>query len=229
MKIEICPPPRIFGRAIFAGLMLLGSTFVLAHTTQTTDNSDAQAAAAQLRRDPGQHVQLEGQLEIIHQDFKDGHGRFVYTLKQADGTRVPLLSLKGAPTHLLTGDHVRADGQLSGGSLILASGSTNVRKSGGGSTTSSIPVPYTFGAQSTLVILVNFQDDAIQPYAVTDVQNAFSTAANSFIMLNSYQQTSLTANSVAWHTIPLSVTTCDTSQIATYAESAATAAGVNLS
>ncbi len=188
MKIEICAP-RIFGYAIFAGLILLGSTFVLAHTTQTTDDSNAQAAAAQLRRDPGQHVQLEGQLEIIHQDFKDGHGRFVYTLKQADGTRVPLLSLKGAPTHLLTGDHVRADGQLSGGSLILASGSTNVKKSGGGgSTTSSIPVPYTFGAQSTLVILVNFQDDAIQPYAVTDVQNAFFTAANSFIMENSYQR-----------------------------------------
>src|SRR5207245_9030044 len=121
-------------------------------------------------------------------------------------------------------------GQLSGGRLILASGSTNVRKSGGcGSTTSSTPVSYTFGAQSTLVILVNFQDDAIQPYAVTDVQNAFFTAGNSFIMENSYQQTSLTGDVVGWYTIPLSVTTCDTSQIATYAESAATAAGVNLS
>src|SRR6266404_6149546 len=175
----ICAPRilsrSIFGRAILAGLMLLGSTFTLAHNAGTTDNSDAQAAAAQLKRDPGQHVQLDGQIEIVHQDFKDGHGRFVYTLKQADGTVVPMHFLKGAPTHLLSGDHVRADGQLSGGSLILYSGSTNVGKTGGGgtTTTSSIPVPYTFGSQSTLVILVNFQDDAIQPYTVADVQNVF--------------------------------------------------------
>jgi hypothetical protein len=90
-------------------------------------------------------------------------------------------------------------------------------------------VPYTFGNQSALVILVNFQDDVVEPYAVTDVQNAFFTTANSFVQENSYQQTSLTGNVVGWYTIPLSVATCDTSQIATYAQSAATAAGVDLS
>jgi len=52
MKSEICAP-RIFGRAIFAGLMLLGSTFAFAHNPGTTDESDAKAAAAQLQRDPG--------------------------------------------------------------------------------------------------------------------------------------------------------------------------------
>src|SRR5712692_5993853 len=158
MESKICP--RIFSTKIFvintivAGIIFLSSTLALAHNTGTTDNSDAQAAAAQLQRDPGQHVQLQGQIEIVHQDFNDGHGRFVYTLKQADGTRVPMHFLKGAPTHLLTGDHVSADGQLSGGSLILASGSTNLTKT---TTTSngktpppppapSIPVPNTFGA-----------------------------------------------------------------------------------
>src|SRR6266704_5546452 len=141
MKIKICAP-RIFGRAIFAGLMLLGSTVVLAQTSASS------TAAAQSR------VQLEGQIEIVHQDFKDGHGRFVYTLKQADGTRVPLQFVKHPPTHLLTGDHVRVTGQRSGGGLLLYSGSTNVRKTGGGGTTptSSIPVPYTFGSQKTLII-----------------------------------------------------------------------------
>src|SRR5713226_7110498 len=235
MKFKICTP-RIFGRALFVGLMLLGSTFVLAHNAGTTDNSDAQAAAAQLQRDPGQHVQLQGQIEIVHQDFSDGHGRFVYTLKQADGTRVPLQFLKKPPTHLLTGDHVQADGQLSGGSLILASGSTNLTKTtttSNGKTppppTPSIPVPNTFGAQSTLVILVNFQDDAVQPYTVTDAQNVFFGTANNFFSENSYQQTSLTGDVVGWYTIPDSVTTCNMSQIATDAKSAAVAAGVNLS
>jgi hypothetical protein len=89
-------------------------------------------------------------------------------------------------------------------------------------------VPYTFGSQNTLVILVNFQDEAIQPYAVSDVQNAFFTTANNFITENSYGQTSLTGDVVGWYTIPDSVTTCNISQIATNAQNAAVAAGVNL-
>src|SRR6266536_808432 len=121
MKIRICTP-RIFGRAIFAGLMLLGSTPVLAHNPKDSDLADDPAVAAQLQSGKGQPVQLEGELEIIHQDLTDGHGRFVYSLKRGDGTRVPLKFAKHPPTHLLTGDHVRANGQLSGGTLLLYSG-----------------------------------------------------------------------------------------------------------
>src|SRR5947208_8036767 len=182
--------------------------------------------------DQGEGVKLEGELEIIHQDFKDGRGRYLYSLKLSDGTRVPLRFLKEPSAHLLTGDDVRVNCRLSGGSLILYSGSTNVKKTTGGSTTtstSSTPVPYTFGAQSTLIILVNFQDDIVEPYMATDVQNAFFTTANSFITENSYGQASLTGAVVGWYTIPDSVTTCNTSQIATDAKSAATAVGVNLS
>jgi M6 family metalloprotease-like protein len=214
-------------------LVLIGSTFVLAHTPDT--NTIDSAAAAQWQAG-GQRVQLEGELEIVHQDYKDGHGQFVYSLKTADGTRVPLRFVKHPPTHLLTGDHVRANGQLSGGSLTLYSGSTNLTKTtaANGRTPPpppppSIPVPYTFGVQSTLVILVNFQDDVVEPYAVTDVQNAFFTTANGFITENSYGQTSLTGDVVGWYTIPDSVTTCNISQMATDAQHAATAAGVNLS
>ncbi len=204
---------------------------------QTRSEGGQDPRAAQSQVGPDQGVQLEGELEIVYQDFKDGHHRLLYSLKRSDGTRVPLQFVKEPPTHLLTGDHVRANGQLSGGTLILYSGSTSLTKTtttsragdATGTTTSSIRVPYTLGAQYTLVILVNFQDDAIQPYAVADVQNAFFTAANSFIMENSYGQTSLTGNVVGWYTIPVSVTMCDISQIATAAQNAATAAGVNLS
>src|SRR5437773_4670975 len=119
----------------------------------------ASAAAAQSGVGPGQAVQLEGELEITYQDFKDGHHRLLYSLKQSDGTRVPLQFVNEPPRHFLTGDHIRANGQLSGGSLILYSGgAVTSGDTSGGSTTSSIPVPYTIGAQSTLVILVNFQD-----------------------------------------------------------------------
>src|SRR5437667_205933 len=187
-------------------------------------------AAAQDSAPADQGVQLEGELEITYQDFKDGHHRLLHSLKLSDGTRVPLQFVKEPPAHLLTGDHVRANGQLSNGSLILYSGSTNLTSDTNGSTTaSSIPVPNTIGAQSTLIILVNFQDDAVQPYTVTDVKNAFFGTANNFIMENSSGQTSLTGTAVGWYTIPDSVTTCNISQIATDAKSAATAAGVHLS
>ncbi len=142
--------PRICGRAIFAGLLLL-TTFAFAHNPDTNDSNPVAAAQWQAG---GQQVQLEGQLEIIHQDFKDGHGRFVYSLKLANGSRFPLQFVKHPPTHLLTGDHVRATGQLSSRTLTLYSGSTNLSQTtvSNGKTqpppTSSIPVPNTFGAQS---------------------------------------------------------------------------------
>lgn len=184
------------------------------------------------------NVQLEGELEITYQDYKDGHHTLSYSLKRSDGSRVPLQFAKEPPTHLLSGEHVRVSGQPSGGSLILYSGPT---KTGGGSgsgttsgdatgnTSSSIPVPYTFGTQSTLVILVNFQDLTTQPYATSDVYNAFFGAANDFFVENSYGQASLNGDVVGWYTIPNSSATCDIYQIGSAAQSAATAAGVNLS
>ena len=95
-------------------------------------NSQSEEAAAQAQVGPSQQDQLEGELEIVHQDFEDGRGRYLYFLKVPDGTQVPLHFIKEPPTHVLTGDHVRVSGQLSSGSLILYSGSTNVKKTGGG-------------------------------------------------------------------------------------------------
>ena len=229
--------PRTFCTSfLLTVVMLFGSTSGLAQTSNTDSPAAAQSQVGQ-----GQAAQLEGQLEIVYQDFKD-HSRLSYSLKQSDGTRVPLQFTKQPPTHLLTGDHVQVSGQRSGSGLILYSGSTNIKKTGGGgsssctadsgqtcSTASSIPVPNTFGAQSTLIILVNFQDDVVEPYTVADAQNAYFGTANNFSMENSYGQTSLTGTVVGWYTIPDSVTTCNTSQIATDAQSAATANGVNLS
>ena len=226
-----------------AALALLGF-FSLSSTASAQNAEDSglnatgsPAAAAQSQVALGQQVQLEGQPEILYQDFKDGRHPLSYSLKRSDGTRVPLQFVKEPPTHLLTGDHVRASGQLSGGSLILYSGSTSVTKtttttSAGdatGTSTTSIPVPNTFGTEYVLVILVNFQDDVVQPYDIAEAQSVFFGTANSFFQENSYGQTSLTGDVVGWYTIPVSVTTCDTSQIATAAQNAATAAGVNLS
>jgi M6 family metalloprotease-like protein len=221
MNFKICAP-RISGRAIFAGLMLLGSTSILAQTGNST--------AVQSQVAAGQRVQIEGQLEILHQDLTNGRGLYSYFLKKSDGTRVPLKFTTQPPTHLLTGVHVRADGQLSGGNLVLYSGNTNLTNTTTSqSSSASIPAPNTFGPQSTLVILVNFQDDAIQPFTVAAAQSTYFGTLNNFISENSYGQTSLTGTVVGWFTIPDSVTTCNMTQIATDAQNAAAASGVSLS
>ena len=226
MKAKTCVL-RIPCCAIFASLVLFCSTPVLAHNPDARGTDSAAAAQWQAG---GPQVQLEGQLEILYQDFKD-RSRVSYSLKQPDGTRVPLQFVGHPPTHLLTGDHVQVTGQRSGGGLILYSGS-NVQKTTISTTTtstSSTPPPNTFGPQSTLVMLVNFQDYATQPYTVADAQNTYFGTANNFIMENSYGQTSLTGDVVGWYMIPDSITTCNISQIATDAQNAAAAGGANLS
>ncbi len=213
---------RIAGLGLFAIFVLgaLASAF-----------AQGNSAAAQTIAGPSKHVQLEGELEILQQDFKD-HGRLLYSLKQQDGTRVPLHFQKEPPTHLLTGDHVTAEGDLSGGNLVLYSGSsltTNTKTTSTSTTTSTGPVLNTLGAQYTLVMLVNFQDDPVQPYTISDAQTLFSGSVNDFFVENSYGQTSIVPTVVGWYTIPDSVTTCNLAQIATDAQNAAVAAGTNLS
>ncbi len=226
-------------KEFFLPLRILTAIIVL-NLTLSVVHAQGNSPAVSGNASNGQHlglnqqVQLEGELEIIHQDFRDGRSRNLYSLKTSDGSRVPLQFTKEPPTHLLTGDHVVVSGQRSGGSLVLYSGSTSIGKTktpppGPTPTPTSIPVPNTFGAQSTLVMLVNFQDGATQPYTTGDAFNAFFGSANNFVMENSYGQTSITGDVVGWYTIPDSITACNISQIAADAQSAATAAGVNLS
>lgn len=153
MKKQICPQTysHVFS-AVSVRIFPLGLLAVLALGAVASGFPQVSSAAAQSQVGTNQRVQLEGELEILHQDFKDGHGRFIYFLKLADGTRVPIHFVKHPPTHLLTGDRVLAKGQLSGDSLVLYSGSTSLTKTTTTSTTtatsSSIPVPNTFGSQS---------------------------------------------------------------------------------
>jgi M6 family metalloprotease-like protein len=90
-------------------------------------------------------------------------------------------------------------------------------------------VPNTFGAQKTLVMLVNFQDNPTQPYTLDYARSVVFGTTSNFYLENSYQQAWLTGDVFGWYTVPLASTTCDSGGIATYAEAAATAAGVNLS
>jgi hypothetical protein len=167
-----------------------------------------------------EEVEVEGVLEVLHEDRTDG-SRYLYFLETVT-SRFSLHFAADAPTDLETGDHIRVRGVRVGQALALDSGGTSVQ-------TLSVALPNTFGAQKTLVMLVNFQDKTTQPYTVATAQSIVFTTTSNFDLENSYQQTWLTGDVVGWYTIPLSSTVCDYSTLASYARQAATAAGVNLS
>jgi hypothetical protein len=166
-----------------------------------------------------EEVDVEGVLEVLHEDGHAG-SRFFYFLD----TAAERLSLHFAadPPELLTGARVRVRGVRVNQTLALGSG-----KKGSVQTLSSA-VPNTFGAQETLVILVNFQDAPSEPFTPDSVRTAFFTTTSDFWLENSYQQTWLAGDVVGWFTTALSSTVCDTSGIATQAQAAASAAGVDL-
>ena len=206
-------------RCRFRFNLLLGLSFLLLGISASESTSRAQAAAA---------VDLDGQFEVLHEDFGES-GRYLYFLNTSGG-HIPLRFSSNPPTRFVTGDHVRVHGTVDkDGTVILASGG-NVSNSPKAPPPPTGPLPNTFGAQSTLVILVNFQDaPTSQPYTVAAAQSLVFGTVNNFILENSYQQTWLTGDVVGWYTIPVSSTTCNISSIASYAQSAATAAGVTLS
>jgi uncharacterized repeat protein (TIGR01451 family) len=168
-----------------------------------------------------QEVEIEGELEVQVEDRDDGH-RYRYFLDAAS-ERFSLHFAADPPTDLLTGSHVRVNGVEVDGALALSSGSTSVQ------TLAPAALPNTFGAQKTLVLLVNFQDNPVQPWTLNQVRNVVFTETNNFDLENSFQQTWLTGDVYGWFTIPMSYTICDSSTLATYAQQAATAAGVDLS
>jgi M6 family metalloprotease-like protein len=94
-------------------------------------------------------------------------------------------------------------------------------------------LPNTFGQQNVLIILVNFQDLATQPWTTQTASSlTFGTGTgtvNGFYQENSFGQTWLTGDVAGWYTIPVSSTSCNTSSIQTYAQQAAQSAGYVLS
>jgi hypothetical protein len=116
---------------------------------------------------------------------------------------------------------VRARGRLRANNVLeLSSSQDSV-------TTMALASPNTFGEQRVIVMLVNFQDTTV-PYSWSLAQDVTFNKTNNFFQENSYGQTWLTGDVYGWYTIPLSKSGCDYNQIASLADQAATAQGVNL-
>jgi hypothetical protein len=164
-------------------------------------------------------VSVDGALEILAEDYAT-NARVRHYLRTADGSRLSL-HFAGAQPDALTGDRVRVRGVRLGDALALQGGAVSLQNLGGGGSN-------TFGDQKTLVILVNFQDNAAQPYSVSEAYNVAFTTTSDYDREASSGQTWLSGDVAGWFTIPLSSSVCDPTAIAGYAQTAAGSAGVNV-
>jgi hypothetical protein len=171
-----------------------------------------------------ERVELEGTLQVLYEDRADG-SRLLYNLESDSGERYRLHFASEAP-RLLTGTRVKLTGLKLGQAIALESGATSVHRIS--TQSSEATLSSTFGPQSTVVLLVNFVDDATQPFTPATARNTVFTTTSNFDLENSYQQTWLTGDVFGWYTIPMS-SSCDSSTMATQAQAAARANGVNLS
>ena len=177
---------------------------------------------ASVQADVEEDTDIEGTLEIVHEDGLN-YSRYHYHLKTAVGKLDVHFANGEGPEDLLTGARVRVKGMRLDSSLAAEGSST-------GSVEALVTVaPNTFGAQKTLVILVNFADKATQPFTLETVRTMTFGTVNAYYKNNSYGQTSLTGHAVGWYTLALSSTVCDPSGLRTKALQAATAAGINVS
>jgi hypothetical protein len=167
-----------------------------------------------------QEVDIEGMLAVIDEDHEQ-YSRLLYYL-ETEGEQLSLHFADHGPEHLLTGSRIRVKGIKVNNMLALAGGSGKVKH------VVPAPVVQTLGEQRTLVILVNFQDNPIEPYTIADAQTAVFGETNDFFLENSYQQAWLNGDIVGWYTIPVASTVCNFNAIASEAQSAAAARGVTL-
>ena len=85
------------------------------------------------------------------------------------------------------------------------------------------------GEQSTVVMLVNFQDTATEmPFTLADAHDAVFGTVNDFFAEASYAQTWFVGEVHGWYTLPID-STCNTIDITNAADAAAAATGVDLS
>jgi hypothetical protein len=162
---------------------------------------------------------LEGTLEIFHEDTPSG-SRFEYFLHTNNGRFA--LHFADSPTHLLTGARVRVKGVKTGNTLAVGPDRTSVQ------TVTPAPVLNTLGEQRMLLILVTFSDAPTQPYTPDAARSMMFDTTSRFYLENSFQQTWLGGDVVGWFTIATTSTVCDTGAIATQAQAAASAAGINV-
>jgi hypothetical protein len=187
-------------------------------TSETIDSLRDHGVGSQATDGAGEEV--EGTLEILHEDREDGSSHYRHFLSTRDGKR---LSLEGVQhPDLLTGDGVRVRGVRSGQTLQLQTTSAQNLE-----VVQYAPVSNTLGLQKIVILMVNFSNDPSHPATIDSVKLDMARS-DAFFRENSYGQTWLSVDVFGWYTLPIANTNCDEWSIKASADQAASASGVNL-
>ena len=183
----------------------------------------AVAAASAFAAKPantGKPIVLEGELDVLVEDYADGRSRTRHFLKTSHG-RVEL-KVRGKANHLRSGSKVRVRGEVQGEVLALDAAEA------GSVQTLEMATSATMGQQNVAVILVNFQNDLGQPVTTDYARSMVFTNVNNFYQEASFGQTWLNGDVFGYYTIAMDDTVCDNYKLASLADQKATAAGVQL-
>ena len=176
-------------------------------------------AGSALAARPAVATAVEGTLDVLVEDHADGHSVTRHFL-QTDRGRVEV-KFQGRPTLLPSGTHVRVHGKAARGELLALDG-TQVQAL-------TTVLPSTLGEQRIAVLLVNFADNAVQPITAASANTLVFDTLNRFYQENSQGQTWFKGQVFGYYTIAMSKAVCDPYGMASQAEAAAAAAGVDLS
>ncbi len=177
-------------------------------------------------RPKGKPKTLEGTLSFVHGDDFAGNHKTRTRYMLATGVGQTELVFRRAPKANLAGARIRVTGVPDGRRLDVADGGTTVLAVGGEAATTSA------GTHRVAVVLLNFSNDTSQPYTTAFAGGvAFSNADSvaNYYAENSWGQLTLTGDVFGWYTIPNTNANCAYSTWASAANTAASAAGVNLS
>ncbi|MGQ7960132.1 Ig-like domain-containing protein [Pseudomonas sp. SP16.1] len=185
-----------------------------------------------------QQVEIAGESEVFYEDYEDGSHRLRRFVRTPFGERFEL-NIAGAGADFNNGESLSVAGVLlaqadgdSDGALVANEGDIALAQCCTQESAAGTPPPagaYTFGEQKTLVLLVNFQDKAEQPWTKEQVRTVVFGTANDFYLENSGNRTWLSGEVAGWFTLPVSSTSCDQWALATAANEAAKATGIDTS
>ncbi|MBI4057106.1 MAG: right-handed parallel beta-helix repeat-containing protein [Elusimicrobia bacterium] len=165
--------------------------------------------------------------DFIHKNYST-----TYTLES--GGKIYTLQMDGEPPrHLTSGAQVTVTGKLQESSLLESTSLTT--NSPQALPAASLPLSATAvtGDIRTVVLLLNFSNDPNnRPFTLVQISSTLftgSASVNHYYQETSFGSVSFSGDVFGWYTIPSSLgTSCNAYQWATEANTAATAAGVNL-
>jgi chitodextrinase len=166
---------------------------------------------------------FQGQLHLAHgDDFSHGRATYDYSLTTADGSSYSLAFNGGrGPANFLNGATVQVGGSLSGHTVTVSN--------------SKLVSPATVVASTTkriALMLVNFVANPSQPWTIAQAQGILFSNTNSvanYFADESYGSLSMTGDVLGYYTISFDTTGRNYTDLANKTNTAAQAAGVNLS